>query len=94
MALGELGGRILRVAPGERLAYVIEIGFRNLGLAVVVTVTLLRQEGFLAFAIRFMQLRVVRKNLIGAVIQPQVVQRSANDFGNVVGELLVFLPAR
>jgi BASS family bile acid:Na+ symporter len=53
MVLGELLGRLRRVSPGERLAYVVEHGFRNLGLAIVVTVTLLRQEGFLAFATVF-----------------------------------------
>ncbi len=53
MALGEILGRLFRVAPGERLAYVVELGFRNLGLAVVVTVTLLDQEDFLAFATIF-----------------------------------------
>ncbi len=50
MAVGEVLGRIAGVVPAERLAYVVELGFRNLGLAVVVTVTLLRQPGFLAFA--------------------------------------------
>ncbi len=53
MALGEVLGRIARVAPAERFAYVVELGFRNLGLAVVVTVTLLRQPGFLAFGTIF-----------------------------------------
>ncbi len=37
MVLGELLGRIARVSPPERLAYVVELGFRNLGLAIVVT---------------------------------------------------------
>lgn len=53
MALGELLGRVLRVPAAERLAYVVELGFRNLGLAVVVTVTVLRQHGFLAFGTIF-----------------------------------------
>ncbi len=53
MALGELSGRVARMPAGERLAYVVELGFRNLGLATVVTVTLLRQPGFLPFATVF-----------------------------------------
>ena len=50
MILGDLWGRLTRVPPEERLAYVVEFGFRNLGLAIVVTVTLLNQPAFLAFA--------------------------------------------
>ena len=59
MVLGEVLGRVARARPAERLAYVVELGFRNLALAVVVTVTLLRQEGFLAFATVFFVTAVV-----------------------------------
>ncbi len=59
MVLGEILGRIARVPPAERLAYVVELGFRNLGLAAMVTVTLLRQEGFLAFGTIFFVTAVV-----------------------------------
>lgn len=53
MILGEILGRILGVSRGARLAYVIELGFRNMGIAIVVTVTLLGQDTFLAFATIF-----------------------------------------
>ncbi len=53
MFLGELLAQLARVPAPERLAYVVELGFRNLGLAVVVTVSLLNQEGFLAFGTVF-----------------------------------------
>jgi len=53
MALGELLGRSLGEQPAERLAYVLELSFRNLGLAVVMTVTLLKQPAFLAFGTIF-----------------------------------------
>ncbi len=53
MIAGEVLGRIARFTPAERFAYAVELGFRNLGLAVVVTVTLLRQPGFLAFGTIF-----------------------------------------
>lgn len=69
MAVGELLGRIARVAPAERLAWVVELGFRNLGLAVVVTVTLLRQEGFLAFATVFFVTAVVYALAVVAVFR-------------------------
>ena len=59
MVLGEVLGRVARARPAERLAYVVELGFRNLALAVVVTVTLLRQEDFLAFATVFFVTAVV-----------------------------------
>ena len=51
--LGELVGRALRLGPAERFTYVLELGFRNLGLAILVTVTLLGQEAFVAFAVVF-----------------------------------------
>ncbi len=53
MALGEILGRIVGIPEAERLAYVVELGFRNLGVAIVVTVTLLRQSDFLPFATVF-----------------------------------------
>lgn len=53
MFLGEIVARLARMPPSERLAYVVELGFRNLGLAIVVTVTLLNQERFLAFGTIF-----------------------------------------
>ncbi len=53
MILGEVLGRITGAPEAERLAYVVELGFRNLGVAIVVSVTLLRQPGFLPFATIF-----------------------------------------
>ncbi len=53
MAVGEILGRWVHLAPTARLAWVLELGFRNLELAIVVTATLLGQKGSLVFAMIF-----------------------------------------
>ena len=69
MALGELVGRALRLPPAERLTYVIELGFRNLGLAILVTVTLLGQDAFLAFAVVFFITTVVYALILTTIVR-------------------------
>ncbi len=72
MFLGEIVSRLARMPPPERLAYVVELGFRNLGLAIVVTVTLLNQERFLAFGTVFFVTAAIYALIVVAVFRRAV----------------------
>ncbi len=72
MALGEILGRIAGVPEAERLTYVL--GFRNLGVAIVVTVTLLRQSDFLPFATVFFITAVLYELAAVAVFRRRAVR--------------------